>query len=262
MGERFGENQTLAAAHPSTGCYALAYTYESPETLEDALSLWETTTDAPKKLWSIPPANPHDISIALAFDAKGGRLLRCTSDGHIEVYDSQGGKLLTNISRPVFRAVFAGTSGDIVAISSTAAEDGRRIHNISVIDAHDGTVRASMDSENAFNAIAVSPDRRLVAIGADPHDVLILDADTLATRYRFRVHDTSVTALAFHPTLPILCTGSTDQTIKLWDYRSATLQRTFVGIEGFPRSLAFSPNGRLLTSDGRTFALRLYDLDR
>ena len=262
MGERFGKNQTLAATHPSTGRYALAYTYESPDTPDDALSLWETTTDAPKKVWSIPPANPHDISIALAFDAKGGRLLRCTSDGHIEVYDSQSGKLLANISRPAFRAVFAGARDDIVAVSSTAAEDGRRIHKVSVIDARDGTVRASMDSDDAFNAIAVSSDRRLVAIGTDPYDVLILDADTLATRYRFRAHDTSVVALTFHPKLPLLCTGSTDQTIKLWDYRTATLQRTFVGIEGFPRSLAFSPDGRLLAADGRSFALRLFELDR
>jgi len=137
VGGLLGKIQTLAAAHPPSGRHAIAYTYESPATPDDVLSLWETAADAAKKRWSLPPVKPQDLSIALAFDAKGGRLLRCTSDGHIELYDSQSGKLLTKISRSVFRAVFAGARDDIAAISSTASEDGQRIHTIAVIDAHD-----------------------------------------------------------------------------------------------------------------------------
>jgi len=77
----------------------------------------------------------------------------------------------------------------------------------------------------------------------------------------FRAHDGTVSVVAFHPKLPVLLTGSMDHTIKLWDYRTAQLLRTIAGIEGFPRSLAVSPNRRLLAVDGRTFAVRIFELE-
>ena len=90
--------------------------------------------------------------------------------------------------------------------------------------------------------------------------VLILDADTLAERYRFRAHDAVITALKFHPGLPILATGSSDYSIKLWDYQKAELRKTISGLEGSPVMLTFSPTGRLLAEDGMSEAFHIYDL--
>jgi WD40 repeat protein len=120
--------------------------------------------------------------------------------------------------------------------------------------------RATLTSPQRLNAIAVSPDRSLIAIAGDAQMVLILDADTLAEKDRFRAHDAAITALRFHPSLPILATGSSDYSLKLWDYRTTKLRKTFLGIGGSPVMIAFSPNGKLLAVDGMEYAFHLFDV--
>ena len=51
-----------------------------------------------------------------------------------------------------------------------------------------------------------------------------------------------------------------DGSVKLWDYRSAKLLDSFLGLAGPPAALAFSPNGRLLLVDGQEKTTRIYDV--
>ena len=119
---------------------------------------------------------------------------------------------------------------------------------------------ASLDHDSALYALTASPDRRLIAVGGTDRFVMILDADTLAVKHRFRAHDATISAACFHPTLPLLATGSADHSLKLWRYADATLLQTFTAIEGLPRSLTFSPNGKLLATDGRDRAVRVFEV--
>ena len=57
-----------------------------------------------------------------------------------------------------------------------------------------------------------------------------------------------------------LATGSSDYSIKLWDYQKSELRKTISGLEGSPVMLTFSPNGRLLAEDGMSEAFHIYDL--
>lgn len=82
-----------------------------------------------------------------------------------------------------------------------------------------------------------------------------------ALKHCFRAHDNSISALPFHPTRPILASGAADHSIKLWRYEDAVLLQTFVGIEGLPRSISISPDGRLLATDGRDRAVRIFGLE-
>lgn len=71
----------------------------------------------------------------------------------------------------------------------------------------------------------------------------------------------TISAACFHPTLPVLATGSADHSLKLWRYADAALLQSFISIEGLPRSLTFSPNGKLLATDGRDRAVRIIAVD-
>jgi WD40 repeat protein len=69
-------------------------------------------------------------------------------------------------------------------------------------------------------------------------------------------HTGGITAIALHPANPILASGSTDRSIKLWDLESGQLIHTFVGRSLFSKmghgdrisALTFSPDGTLLFS--------------
>ncbi|HRH95919.1 MAG TPA: hypothetical protein PLB55_08300, partial [Prosthecobacter sp.] len=171
------------------------------------------------------------------------------------------GAVLHELKHEAYKSVFAGTRGHIIAISSELQPDNTQKGNIAILDPQTGRILASLDHDSALYALAASPDRRLIAVGGSDRFVMILDADTLAVRHRFRAHDATISAATFHPTQPLLATGSADHSLKLWRYADATLLQTFTALEGLPRSLTFSPNGKLLATDGRDRAVRVFAVD-
>ena len=166
---------------------------------------------------------------------------------------------LMELDHAVERAIFAGTRGWIVALEPFRKEVSKTGSRILLIDPADGEVRASVSTSNRRNALAVSPDRTLVAVAGDDQVIVILDADSLAERHRFRAHAAAITALRFHPSKPIIASGSMDHSVKLWDYTKVRPQQTFLGIGGRPVMISFSPSGHLLCVDGMEHAFRIFE---
>ena len=67
-------------------------------------------------------------------------------------------------------------------------------------------------------------------------------------------HSRSVCSVVFHPTAPLLATGSGDNTVRLWllscDNSSATCVATLEGHSGSGYSVAFHPTAPLLATTG------------
>jgi WD40 repeat protein len=65
-------------------------------------------------------------------------------------------------------------------------------------------------------------------------------------------HGLSVNSVAFHPTAPLLATGSGDMTAKLWqltkDYSSVTRVVTLDGHSNVVNSVAFHPTAPILAT--------------
>jgi hypothetical protein len=62
----------------------------------------------------------------------------------------------------------------------------------------------------------------------------------------FRAHDGRITALAWHPTRPILATTSDDLSIRLWDLDSGRRLEELRGPNRPPQQLSFSRSGHRL----------------
>jgi small GTP-binding protein len=72
-------------------------------------------------------------------------------------------------------------------------------------------------------------------------------------------HEDMVMSVAFDPLGGTLASGSTDQTVKLWDAQSGKLLRTFEGHQGTVYSVAFDPQGGTLASGGEDKTVRLWE---
>jgi WD40 repeat protein len=55
-------------------------------------------------------------------------------------------------------------------------------------------------------------------------------------------------SIAFSPNGQTLASGSIDETIKLWNWRTGEIIRTFTGHSAIVWSVAFSPDGQTLAS--------------
>jgi WD40 repeat protein/mono/diheme cytochrome c family protein len=112
------------------------------------------------------------------------------------------------------------------------------------------------------NAVAFSPDGRLVAFASADKSVVIWDVDAGREVRRCIGHTASVWCVAFSPDGARLLSGGKDATVRLWDVETARELRKFDGHGDLVTSVAFSPDGRRALSAGFDHEAILWDLER
>jgi eukaryotic-like serine/threonine-protein kinase len=115
-------------------------------------------------------------------------------------------------------------------------------------------------TNNSLSSVAcAAPDgRRFAEAGAD-RNVRLRAAATLDVLREFRVHNAPVTALAWHPTRPILATASEDLVIRLWNLDDGTRLEELHGPLSPPDVLSFSSDGTRLATAARDGAARIWE---
>jgi WD40 repeat protein len=84
--------------------------------------------------------------------------------------------------------------------------------------------------------------------------VRIWDGDTLTVSQELRLHFDAISAIAWHPTKPILAACSISNSIRLYDLSSAKIIEQWRSIET-PQRLLFSPTGKYLISESNDAAV-------
>jgi WD40 repeat protein len=116
-------------------------------------------------------------------------------------------------------------------------------------------------------AAALSPDERYLAVGgllgASPDSGLIRihNFQTGEVTALLRGHTRAVHTLAFSSDGRWLASGSSDNTVKIWDAAEWKLVRTLSGHTDSAYAVAFSPDSRTLVSGSLDKTLRLWDRD-
>ena len=99
-----------------------------------------------------------------------------------------------------------------------------------------------------------------VAVGLQPHDILLLNATTGKQIAVLSGHTDWVRSLAFSPDGILLVSGSDDKTLKLWDVQTGGAVRAFHGHTNWVYSISISANCTTIVSGSEDKTIRLWDI--
>mmetsp|Transcript_35318 Transcript_35318/g.56350 ORF Transcript_35318/g.56350 Transcript_35318/m.56350 type:complete len:312 (-) Transcript_35318:557-1492(-) len=116
--------------------------------------------------------------------------------------------------------------------------------------------------DSQVNCLAVSPDKLYLAAGGNPK-IQMFETSTNNSNpvTEFEGHTSNVTAVGFQKDARWLHSGSEDGTIKIFDTRSAGIQRNYEGKNKVAiNSVALHPNQAQLLSADQNGTIRVWDL--
>jgi serine/threonine protein kinase/WD40 repeat protein len=133
---------------------------------------------------------------------------------------------------------------------------------IRVWDVTTGSVLQTVTNRTAMDVLAVAPDgKRFAEAGADKL-IRIRDAATLQVQSVFRAHDAPITVMAWHPTKPMIATGSEDLSIKVLDFEKGRFVHEFRGLLNPPDYISFSTTGkRLAAKTSHDYQIYIWELE-
>jgi RNA polymerase sigma factor (sigma-70 family) len=151
------------------------------------------------------------------------------------------GSVSVRAGQPYRAAVAPG--GKAVAASIT---EGNK-HVIRIWDVAAGTERQLLEHDRHDEAIAFSPDGKLLAVGGGMDEALRV-WDVAAGTLLHRIARRTDHGLAFSPDSKTLAAWCDDRVVRLWDMATGKEQAAFRTTCGF--CLAFAPDGKLLAGGG------------
>jgi target of rapamycin complex subunit LST8 len=120
--------------------------------------------------------------------------------------------------------------------------------------------RTIQHPDSQVNRLCISPDKRFLA-AAGHHTVKLFDIRSTnpAPLLVFEGHTGNITGVAFHCEGKWMVTSSEDGTVKIWETRTGTIQRSYN--HGSPANdVVIHPNQGEIISCDRAGSIRLWDL--
>lgn len=121
-------------------------------------------------------------------------------------------------------------------------------------------VKSMILSEKKIRTVAISENRKLVAIGTGEGSIVLLNSSNLEVVHQWKAHEMSVNSLCFHPNGTSLLSGSKDAHLKSWD-----IEEDFRLLVSIPAhnyaiySIVFHPNKQLFATGSRDKTIKIWD---
>jgi WD domain, G-beta repeat len=133
----------------------------------------------------------------------------------------------------------------------------------------DGEELNSIDTQqNKVNTLAISPDGKLLISGGSDKTIKVWDLDLIDERaiehlITLKHHQLSVNSLAFNPVKGDVkfASVSSDRRVLLWGLESKPPLAIFIAHTQAVKTLAFSPDGKLLSTAGDDGFIQIWDID-
>jgi WD40 repeat protein len=188
----------------------------------------------------------------VAYSPRGETLAAATEDHVIKLWNLSTGQVQTLAgNRNSVRSLAFSPDGKLLASGSLDT-------SVLLWDVSTGDMLAVIPS-HVGACLAFSPDGKTLAI-ADQWNAVVILWDTTSRQKiaTLKGHASAVTAVAFSPDGRKLLSGSSDQSVKLWDVASKGELRSF-SVSRAVTSVAFSPNGQLIAAGADLGGVTLWD---
>lgn len=134
-------------------------------------------------------------------------------------------------------------------------------HKIRFWDATGGNcIKSIPHNTSQVNCLSISADKSLLACGGNPHiNLFDINSNSDAPILSFDGHMGNVTTVGFQKDLKWLFSASEDGTVKVWDPRSPTCQRSY-DCQGGVNAVSLHPNQMELISGDQHGFVKIWDL--
>ena len=148
-----------------------------------------------------------------------------------------------------------------VSLGSAYFATGNSNGTISVWNLPGGELKSTLRGHvEAVNAVAMSPDGKILASGSDDKTVKIWNLETGAVVQTLSGHSGAVSSVAFSPDGLFVASASWDKTIKIWNRKTGELLRTLTGHSGLVNAVTISPDSNILASGSKDGSIKLWNL--
>lgn len=111
------------------------------------------------------------------------------------------------------------------------------------------------------SALAVSPDKKSLVVGAADGSLQVVDLATLQIVKTLTGHTAAISSLAFQANGTRLASGSTDKTLRVWDLTTGQLLAKLEGASQAIEAVALHPSGNQVASGASDGGISLWKLD-